>query len=259
MAIEHLDDGVFLSEGSFSPGREFYNLGVVAGLVLRRAAVAGWELNVENGQAPVALAVAGVDPVAQEDDAELQADVEAAVAERNATVGAEIDPLLAAMENPEYTRIPVLYSWIGGSFGVGGFYYLADDPDEREVLLNFSAMMLTPSDVTIAIDGKTSFDQIETPCVASGGGTITITIPTADLSVVGGTATSTDPKVNFMDLGVEPTMDADNLPWLCPTDAGGANGAPAPEPGVGLHVLRDGGDGALIGVPERLLGIAEGE
>jgi len=252
LAIEHLDDGVFLSEGSFTPGREFYNLGVVAGLVLRRSGLAGWELNVENGEAPVAQAVAGVEPELQEDDAALQANVQAAVGERNETVGAEIEPLLEAMADPEYTRIPVLFDWIGGSFGVGGFYYLADDPDERNVLLDFSAMMLTPSNVTIVIDGITSFDQIDTPCVASGGGVIVVAIPTADLSVVGGTATSTSPKVGFMDLGVEPTMDGDNLPWLCPTDAGGANGAPSPEPALGLHTLRDTSEGSLIGVIERL-------
>ena len=252
LAIAHLDDGVFFSEWRFSPGREFYNLGVVAGLVLRRAGLPGWELKVENGQDPVAQAVEGVEPVVQEDDATLLAEVEAAVEKRNENVGAEIEPLLEAMVDPEHTRIPVLKDWIAGSFGVGGFYYLADDPEKREVMLTFSAMMLTSSDVTIEIDGLTSFDQIDTPCVASGGGTIVVVIPTADLSVVGGSATSMNPKIDFMDLGVEPTMDGDNLPWLCPTDAGGANGAPAPEPGVGLHVLRGSGDESQVGVTKRL-------
>lgn len=251
LAIDHLDDGIFFSEGSFHPGSEFYNLGVVAGLVLRRAGLPGWELNVENGQAPVTQAVAGIEPVSQEDDAALQAEVEAAVEERNNTVGAEIEPLLEAMVDPDYTRIPLLYNWISGSFSVGGFYYLADDPDERQVLLSFSAMMLTSSKVTIEIDGMTSFDQIDTPCVASGGGTIVVLVPTEDLSVVGGTATSTNPKFDFMDLGVEPKTDGDNLPWLCLTDAGGA-GAPAPEPGLGLHIVRDASDGSLLGVTKQI-------
>ena len=263
LAIEHLDDGVFFTEGSFSPGREFYNLGVVAGLLLRRAGLAGWELGVEDGEAPVAQLLAGVEVASQEDDAALQAEVQAAVGERNETVGAEIEPFLEAMADPEYTRIPVLFDWVGGSFGVGGFYYLADDPDEREVLLTFSAMMLTPSDVTIAIDGMTSFNGSTTPCVASGGGAIVIAVPTADLSVVGGTATSTNPKFSFMDLGVEPTMDDENLPWLCPTDAGGAKGAPAPEPGLDLgldlHILREAGGGSQIGVTEALRALSRPE
>jgi hypothetical protein len=247
LAISHLGDGIFYGEGSFTPGREFYNLGVVAGLVLRRAAAPGWELAVESGEAPADQVVAGVTPETQPDDPELQAAVQAAVDERNVTVGAEIDPLVAAMDDPEYTRIPVLYNWIAGSFGVGGFYYLADDPD-TDILLKFSASLYTPSNVNLEIDGMTSFNQIPTACAASGGGTVTLVIPTADLELVGDVLTSTNPKASFSDLQVEATTDANDLPWLCPVEAGGANGAPAPDPGLSLHPLRAAGDGSTRGV-----------
>lgn len=151
------------------------------------------------------------------------------------------------MDDPEYTRIPVLYNWIAGSFGVGGFYYLADDPD-TEIILTLGASLYTPSDVNLVIDGVTVFNQIPTACAASGGGTLTMVLPTADLELVGDLLTSTHPKADFADLKVEATVDADGLPWLCPVEAGGANGAPAPDPGFAIHPLRAAGDGSTRGV-----------
>ncbi len=238
LAISHLSDGVFLSENAFNVGREPYDLGVLGGLILRRAKLAGWELEVEDGAAPVDQAIAGVTAVPQPDDPQVQAAAEAAVEARNTMVGAEIDPMLANMADPAYTRIVVSYSWIAGSFGVGGFYYLADDPNLSDVLLSFSASLEPPSAVPIEITDFTVLTGIATPCKLSGGNAIVLAVPTADLSVVGGLATIGSAKLDFTGLAVEATVDADNLPWLCPEAAGGAGGAPAPEPGIVLHTLR---------------------
>ncbi len=246
LAASHLSDGTFLSEGGFDVGREPYDLGVLAGLILRRAGVPGWELKVEDGEAPVDQAIIGVAPAVQPDDGDVQAAAQAAVAARNATVGAEIEPMLANMKDPAYTRIAVSYNWIAGSFGVGGFYYLAEDPALSEVLLTFSATMEPPSDTVIEISDFTALTAIPTPCALPDGQAIVLAVPTADLAVVGESATITSPKLSFSALAVEATQDADNLPWLCPLDAGGANGLVTPQPGPVLHIVHTPGDSKLV-------------
>lgn len=238
LAISHLPDGMFLGGETFDSGREYYDLGVLAGLLLRRDAVPGWELKVEDGDSPADQLLADVVPAAQPDDPALQADAQAAVDARNTVVGAEIEPMLEAMQDPEYTRIVVSMGWVLGSFRLGGFYYLAEDPNLTDVFLTFSASMGPPSGVPIEIDQLTVIAGVTTPCALASGNTVVLTIPTADIALAGNLATATNPKVQFTDLEVEPTMDVDNLPWLCPTDAGGANGAPAPQPELELHTLR---------------------
>jgi hypothetical protein len=253
LAISHLKDGIFIDEGGFDVGREPYDLGVLAGLILRRDAAAGWELKVEDGDAPADQVLAGVAAEVQPDDPAVQADAQAAVAARNAEVGAEIEPMLANMKDPDYTRIVVSFNWIAGSFGVGGFYYLADDPNLSSVLLTFSASLEPPSQVPIEITGLTALSGIDTPCALAGGPVIALAVPTSDLTVVGGAATVNSAKLEFAELAVEATMDAEALPWLCPVDAGGAGGAVAPEPGPALHVLRA-ADGQMKGVVRPRIG-----
>jgi hypothetical protein len=155
-------------------------------------------------------------------------------------VGMEIDPLLANMKDPAYTRIVVSFNWVAGSFGVGGFYYLAEDPNLSDVLLTFSASLEPPSDVAIEVTDFTMLTGVATPCQLSGGNAIVLPVPTADLNLVGDKATIGSAKLAFDGLAVEATVDADNLPWLCPLDAGGAGGAVVPEPGPVFHTLRPG-------------------
>ncbi|WAS96762.1 hypothetical protein [Nannocystis punicea] len=240
LARSHLPDGLFLTDGSvFDSDLEPYELGVVAGLLLRRAGAAGWELAVEKGAAPADQLLDGVVPAPQPDDPAVQAAAQEVVAARNEAVATEIEPMLARMKDPTYTRVAVRFDWIAGSFGVGGFYYLADDPLQSEVMQSFSAVFSTPSQVTIDVTEQTVLTGVATPCALPQGYSIVLTVPTAALTITGSAATSTDAAVSFAALAVEPTMGADNLPWLCPIEAGGANGAPAPAPG-NLHTLRHG-------------------
>ena len=236
-ALSHLHDGIFLSPGSFEPGREFYDLGVLAGLLLRRDGLSGWELQVEDGKPPVELILAGVEPEAQPDDAALQAEAQAAVAARNEQVGMEIEPLIDRMQSPDHTRVVVDFNWIAGSYGLGGFYYLADDPAQAEVFLRFEALLEPPSGVLIDVKQLTVIVGIDTPCKL-GPTSIVMAVPTADLALAGALATSTAPTLAFTDLEVEPAVDDMGLPWLCPLDAGGAGGAlPTPD-SLDFHVLR---------------------
>lgn len=249
LATSHLLDGIFLSlgGGTFDPGREFYDLGVVSGLLLRASGkVADWELAVEDGAPPAELLLDGVAAAAQPDDAELQAAAQAAVAARNTQVGMEIEPMLARMSSAEHTRIAVDFNWLAGSFGVGGFYYLADDPQQPEVFLRFSGTFDPPSGKLVTVDTLSSLIGVTTPCALSGGSTIVFTVPNDALAVMNGLATSTDAKVMFAGLEVEPTMDGDGLPWLCPVDGGGVGNAPPAPDGPIVHVLRAAGHGALV-------------
>lgn len=246
LAASHLPDGMFISEGRFDGGREFYDLGVLAGLILRRAGAPGWELKVEDGEAPVDQAVLGVAPAAQPDDGDVQAEAQAAVAARNSLVGAEIEPMLANMKDPAYTRIVVSFNWIAGAFGVKGFYYLAEDPQLSDVMLQFSATMAPPSDTGIEITDFTVLTGIITPCALASGQAIVLAVPTADLELVGGNASIASPKLSFDALAVEATLDGDNLPWLCPVDAGGTKGQVAPQPGPVLHVVDAPGGSKIV-------------
>ncbi|WP_434417757.1 hypothetical protein [Nannocystis pusilla] len=237
LALSHLPDGLFLSSGAgFDSDLEPYELGVVAGLLLRRAGVAGWELAVEKGAGPADQLLGKLAGTPQVDDPAAQAAAQAAVAERNTTVGAQIEPMLARMKDPGYTRVAVRFDWIIGSFGVGGFYYLAADPQQSEVLLNLSAVLDPPSMVTIEIAEQTALAGVATPCAFPQEFSIVLTVPNAALTVALGSATSTDPQVSFAGLAVEQVKGEGGLPWLCPVDAGGANGAPAPRPE--MHTLR---------------------
>lgn len=238
-AISHLGDGNFLALESFSPGREFYDLGVLAGLLLRREGAQGWELAVEDGTPPVELALQGVAPADQPDDPALQKAAQDIVAARNEQIGLEIDPLLEHMKDPDYTRIAVDFNWIAGSFGLGGFYYLAEDPAQTDVYVRFEALLDPPSGVAIDVKELTVLVGMPTPCALLAGTTIVLTIPTADLAVAAGKATATGTQLTFAGLEVEAAADDAGLPWLCPLDAGGAGGAPAPSPGHGaVHELR---------------------
>lgn len=246
LAIAHLPDGQFLSQGAFDAGREFYDLGVLGGLLLRRDGAPGWEIAVEDGDPPVDQLLADVTAAPQPDDPDVQAEAQAVVAARNETVGMEIEPMLAAMADPMFTRVVTTMNWVEGSFGVGGFYYLVEEPGQPEVFLRFSATMAPPGDATIEIAQLTSLVGITTPCQLSGGSAVVLAIPTADIEVAGDVATATSPKLMFSGLGVVETTDMNGLPWLCPIAGGGAGGAPAPEPEVELHTLRAPGEPQAI-------------
>ncbi|WAS92622.1 hypothetical protein [Nannocystis punicea] len=211
---------------------------MLSGLLLRERQAPGWELAVEDGTPPVELALAGVTPAPQPDDPALQASVRKVVDARNASLATQIEPMLAHMESPEYTRLPVSFDWIAGSFDVDGFYYLADDPARPELLLNFTAELDPPSGVAISVQELTAMTGISTPCALSAEDALVLTIPTADLTVAGEKATATSPNVTFSGLEVEATPDLDGLPWLCPVDGGGIGDAPPAEANPLLDELR---------------------
>lgn len=209
---------------------EPYDLGLLAGLLLRSDAVPGWEQAVEAATPPVEVLLADVPPVAQPDDPALQAEVQAVVDARNVEVGMEIEPMLESLASPDYYRVVVSFAWITGSFSLRGFYYLPDVPGQPTVFLQLEASLSTPSGVPIEVIDETSLVDVSTPCALAPGATIVLTLPVADVELVGGLATSTAASATFTDLAVESTLDQDGLEWLCPVDAGGANAAPYAEP-----------------------------
>lgn len=238
------------SLGEFAGGVEPYRLGVVSGMLLRQAEAQGWEQAVVEGRPPTELVLSGLASVAQEDDAQLQADAQAAVEARNLVTGMEIEPMLAQLADPAAARIVVDFGWVQGSFGLGGFYFLADQPGQPQVWLSLATTMQTPSGDVIEVLGETSLISVPTPCALSGGPAVVLTVDAADVAVAKGLATSTAPTVNFTDLEVETVIDDDGLEWICPTQAGGAPYLPlpglAPRPAVRPHVVRLGS--RLVGV-----------
>lgn len=229
-AVAHLDDG-FLG-GGFSGGREPYDLGVLAGLILRRDDYPGWELATEGGTPPVEQLLQGVVPVDQAGDADLMATVQQTVEDRNVEVGMEIDPMLDALSSPDHVRVVVSFAWFAGSFSLDGFYYLPELPGEPDVYLRLSALLEPPSGVAIELFDETSLagTGTGTPCALPAEQSLVLTLPAEDVVVAGGSATSTAATATFTDLAVEEATDMMGLTWLCPQDAGGAAPPSLPPP-----------------------------
>jgi hypothetical protein len=135
----------------------------------------------------------------------------------------EIEPMLDALTDPTFYRVVIDFNWLQGSFGLGGFYYLPDEPGQPDVWLNLDATFVPPSGATVTLLGETSLISVSTPCALSGGSAIVLTVPVADVDVdMMGLATSTADTATFDGLEVETVTDTDGYDWLCPVDAGGA-------------------------------------
>lgn len=220
-AVANLDSG-FLNY-SYGAGGEPYDIGLVAGMLLRAAGEVGWEDLIEGGSTPLDLVLGETAPVEQPDDPELQATVQAVVDARNVATGKQIEPMLEALASDAYVRVVGSFAWVSGSFQLGGFYYLPEVEGEPEVYLNLTTVLDPPSGVLIELDAETSLIGTATPCALAAGNTVVMTIPVEDVAVADGLATSTGSTVMFDGLAVEETTDVDGLTWLCPVDAGGAS------------------------------------
>lgn len=229
---QHLEE--FAPIVHFSGGREPYDLGVLAGSILRGAAVPGWEAETETGTPPHQFLLANATPSTQPDDRELQAGAQAAAEQRTIAAGMEIEPMLERMVDPELYRIPLPFDWIAGSFSLGGFYYLAEAEGQPPLMLKYDALHQTPGGTLIDVMGLTSLYDVPHPC-AGLGPAIIVTVPIADVAIDGMLYTSSDPIVTFADLPAVEATDADDLPWLCP-DTAGAPIDPSRRP---LGVLKD--------------------
>ena len=229
---EHLDE--FAPITHFSGGREPYDLGVLAGSILRGLEAPGWETATETGTPPhdYLIVAGGVTATPQADDPDLQAGAQAATEERTLAAGMEIEPMLERMADPTVYRIPLAFSWIAGSFGLGGFYHLANEPNQPPLMLRYRALHQTPSGTLVDVDGLTSFYGIPHPCTGIGGAII-VTVPMADVDDAGMVYSSTNDIVQFEELAALEVTDSDGLPWLCP-DVAGAPEQPK-EQLVGVH------------------------
>ena len=248
-ARDRLGEGQFLGHG-YDPGGEPYDLGLVAGLWLAQQGTENWEAEVESGVPPVEIALKGVEPVPQTEDPELREAVQADVDLRNEELKPEMDSLLERMAGEDHYRVVVDFGWVAGSFGLGGFYYLAEEDGEPGVLLRLDASLEPPSQANVEVMGLTSMIGIGTPCALGPGGTVVLAIPKSDLEYEdeAGVATSTWEGATFDALPVVGTTDEAGLEWLCPIDSGGVAPMPAPtRPNVRslpqIRNIRNGGSG----------------
>lgn len=223
--IERLD--IYASLSRYSGGREPYDLGVLAGLHLQRLEPNGWQSFVENGTTMQALLFAQSEPGVEPDNAERQAEAQTAVDARNVIAAERIEPMLLDMADPDFYRLPIPFSWIQGSFSPGGFYYLADDPQQTQILLSYSALHLSTGGTEIDVDALTSIVGVANPC-AVGPGIVLLLPASAVADNDDGTVTSSDEQVVFEDLTATVIEDGDALPWLCPEELA----AHPPNPGL---------------------------
>jgi hypothetical protein len=212
--VAHLDE--FASLDHYAGGREPYDLGVLAGLLLRQEQVANWETFAEFGSTPHEMLLEAATPVDQPDDPGRQMAAQAAVDARNLAAAEKIEPLLEHMASPDYHRVPLPFDWIAGSFSLGGFYYLADEPDQPDLMLDYTALHVTPSGTQVDVDHLTSLYGISHPCAVTPG-SVVATVPSAALTDHGdGTYSSADASLSFANLVAAEVTDGAMLPWLCP-------------------------------------------
>jgi hypothetical protein len=103
---------------------EYYDIGMVSGLLLRSSSDRGfWEIAVEAGASPVELLLRGTAPTPDAEDPELAASLQAQAAKANAEYAVELDPLLEGLKNPFWHRVSVPRTWSAG-FGAAGFAML---------------------------------------------------------------------------------------------------------------------------------------
>lgn len=228
---DHLDEWVSIV--GYDGGSEPYELGVLAGNLMDYEGLApGWKSSVQGGVTPVDELVSGVAPMVTPDDAALQAEVQGVIDARNASVGMEVEPLLARIASDQNYRVALPFSWLAGSFSTTGFYYLADDPAEPEVILEFSALLESPGGVQVDVS-QTVFDSIPSPCTIVGGSYVVATIPIADVSEpMPGEFTGMTSALTFVDYPATIVDDGAGLPWLCP--GMGAFAPAGEEPVVGV-------------------------
>jgi hypothetical protein len=223
---------------------EAYNLGVLAGGLLRTAQQPDWETEVAGGSPPRALLLADTAAVEQPEDPELLAKVIEAVDARNLELGTEIDPMLERMTSPAHYRVALPLAWVAGSFSLSGFYSLIEVDGQPEAWVSYSALHEAVGGAQIQVEEHTVLFATPTPCEVPMGedGWLVATIPVEMLVDVGGSFTSADPNVSFTDLPASVVADDDGLDWLCPSEF-----AMAPEPVFPIAVLRD-AEGAIVSV-----------
>ncbi len=221
--VEHLD--VFASLDHYAGGREPYDLGVLFGTTLRRQGAKGWEALAEQGYSLHLMAIGATMAQMQAEDATRQAEAMAAADQRNVVAGEQIEPMLANMADPAYYRVPLPFDWISGSFSLGGFYYLVDEPGVPNVMLGYTALHTTPTGSEVTVDGLTLIHSVAHPCPLTPGSVIA-TVPVADVTDNGdGTFTSSNASLSFANLTATTLTDAQTLPWMC-ADTAAAPAAP---------------------------------
>jgi hypothetical protein len=217
IALAHLSE--FAPTDLLFVGREPYDLGVLAGLLLRRARSSGWEAEVVAGATPVELAVRDVTPLAVEDDPELRARVETSVEEWNEMVAFRIDPFLEELRDPDVTRVVIPGAWGVGTFTGRDFVLLEDLPGTPVALVPFSAELRREGAAILAHEATVLFLSAEaTPCTALDAAEIVFVAPVARelLRRNGDVYSSSTPELEIAGFRATEATD-DGATWLCPS------------------------------------------
>lgn len=151
---------ITVKQKAVSADDESYNLGLLAGLLLRRAGVRDWEKDVEQARRPTDLLLRPItpgSPVPKYTDR-----IKQTLAEFDAKAAAHIEPVLRDKNSKNFVRVQYVYEYMMGSFKTQGFVDLAADPNTRFVLA-MGAKFRSP-------DGQTEFTVQELTTVRDGSG-----------------------------------------------------------------------------------------
>lgn len=200
----------FLSEGH-DAGLEPYDLGVLAGVLLRSDRAVAWELDVEEGATPAARTLMGVTATPVPNDVVLLGEIEASVEAADAASAAALEPFLTALTDPSVVRVALPAAWTLGSIRATGFALLVEVPDEPQAVLGYSAELRGPDGPIHADAATVLWPSAATPC---GGVAFYALVPAEEIVVEGELRWAATPTVSFEGVAFTEVSE-DAFTWLC--------------------------------------------
>lgn len=209
---DHLPPIHFRLKGS----GEAYNMGLLAGLLLREQDKDQWHERVQAGETLQGVLLDKVAPQPQADDIALQQSVKQQAEAENQRLDAIIGQTLAAYNSDDHYRL--VYDSINslGSFSISGRYRLTGQPGVESIELASTGLLAHGAHITLIDQNVLELES--SPCDSLYALPTAIVLPKADVTLHSdGTANSESEGVSFTGLRVE-EIEVNGHSWLCPLE-----------------------------------------
>ncbi len=195
---------------------EPYDLGFVAGLLLRERAVQNWEDRVAAGATMLGVLLADIDARPQPPDRQLEQQVELQVAAENAWIEAEFAADFDALDDAAHYRLVFDLGASEGSFSRTDSYRLADHAEVNAFTRLISADVRHEALITLRFADV--FQLHGTPCDDAYLVPYVVPLAAAELHTGKGGFSMNSGEAIFRDLPAR-VVDDGGYRWLCPPAA----------------------------------------
>lgn len=148
-----------------NPGdAESYQIGVIAGLLLRQRNAPQWQEHIAKGTPPLDLLLKHVKPIHQKDDKRLLARVKEFCQQRNDEIGVVVDTFFKQMGSADHFTVAVPLQWMASSFSTDGFVNTTLKGKQHNLILGMSVPLQSPDgSARGTIDGAVTELLTESP------------------------------------------------------------------------------------------------